>query len=744
MAQNKSKRRSIFIPEDEESDENEETSTYNDEPRRQLNRFLQLRSISPIRHSLSVPWDTAHERTKRRYTRKAEQCISAVLDVLVPEDSISLWKELCERNVTVEDGQGAPPKSGKELELLEAFTESYASAQHWSTRRQILSMMADKLSFKELQEYIPSLTSYRYNIARRHRLLHGLDNFSAQGSDAFGALDNLVNKLADCGKSQTWARDIKQHLRSSQQYLKGDYKLHAVESSTISDHCRTYALRDPNDIDFQGYCDHLHHDSCAQCSQFQDVLNVLENECANARCAEEDKADMVHVFQQARIAIMTWKAHLLRSVHQDEAKHSVLDKLDCRSVLLVQDWAMKYMPRKFREAQSDWFAKRGLPWHITVAIRRSEDNKHFEAKTIVHVFQSCSQDSATVSGIMLDCLVSLKRDMPELERAYYKQDNAGCYHSGNTILSAKLAGDAAGITVSRNDFSDPQGGKGVCDRQAATIKGAIGSTLSVKWDGISLLNNFEYEEHGIRVWRAFNVGPGRLVPWANFQVSTTQLGNLEILQPPSSTLVTGHTFRTVRHRHAKEASLKPSEEDEVCTESSEEEDEGEGMLFTCPEEGCIKAYNTFTSLQNHLDTGKHKRVPEQETLYDKAKKVYAHKLTEGRSRVPDVQCRSQGRSEDLMVLPMGWALKSIKKKTRFIPKQTNFITEQFQMGEQSGRKADPQEVSKAMALARDRNGARRFLPDEVLTPQQITSFFSRLSAKKRQGHPINIVSGDDE
>ncbi|KAK3733835.1 hypothetical protein QZH41_007142 [Actinostola sp. cb2023] len=372
--------------------------------------------------------------------------------------------------------------------------------------------------------------------------------------------------------------------------------------------------------------------------------------------------------------------------------------------------------------------------------------------------------------------------MPELERAYYKQDNAGCYHSGNTILSAKLAGDAAGITVSRNDFSDPQGGKGVCDRQAATIKGAIGryideghdvanslqlktaiesgqgitgvtatyaavtsqSTLSVKWDGISLLNNFEYEEHGIRVWRAFNVGPGRLVPWANFQVSTTQLGNLEILQPPSSTLVTGHTFRTVRHRHAKEASLKPSEEDKVCTESSEEEDEGEGMLFTCPEEGCIKAYNTFTSLQNHLGTGKHKRVPEQETLYDKAKKVYAHKLTEGRSRVPDVQCRSQGRSEDLMVLPMVWALKSIKKKTRFIPKQIDFITEQFQMGEQSGRKADPQEVSKAMALARDRNGACRFLPDEVLTPQQITSFFSRLSAKKRQGHPINIVSGDDE
>ncbi|CAH3166386.1 unnamed protein product, partial [Pocillopora meandrina] len=32
----------------------------------------------------------------------------------------------------------------------------------------------------------------------------------------------------------------------------------------------------------------------------------------------------------------------------------------------------------------------------------------------------------------------------------------------------------AGVGVERNDFSDPQGGKGICDRQAVTIKGDIG------------------------------------------------------------------------------------------------------------------------------------------------------------------------------------------------------------------------------------------------------------------------------
>ena len=196
---------------------------------------------------------------------------------------------------------------------------------------------------------------------------------------------------------------------------------------------------------------------------------------------------MLHTIKQARDDIISWKDHQLRAVHQAEAKHSVLAKLDSRSVLLVHDWAMKYMPRKYREAQSDWFAKRGLPWHISVAIRRSEDSEHFESQTLVHVFQNCAQDSVTVASIMLDCLTTLKKEIPDLEMAYYKQDNAGCYHSGNSIISAKLAGDAVGVAVVGNDFSDPQGGKGVCDRKAATIKGDVGRYVNKGNDVINAL-----------------------------------------------------------------------------------------------------------------------------------------------------------------------------------------------------------------------------------------------------------------
>ena len=62
--------------------------------------------------------------------------------------------------------------------------------------------------------------------------------------------------------------------------------------------------------------------------------------------------------------------------------------------------------------------------------------------------------------------------------------------------------------------------------------------------------------------------------------------------------------------------------------------------------------------------------------------------------MPSVQVAAQSKSDSLPPLPLGWALKKIKKKVRFTTKQTEFLTDQFQKGEYSGRKSDPQEKRK--------------------------------------------------
>ena len=81
-------------------------------------------------------------------------------------------------------------------------------------------------------------------------------------------------------------------------------------------------------------------------------------------------------------------------------------------------------------------------------------------------------------------------------------------------------------------------------------------------------------------------------------------------------------------------------------------------------------------------------------------------------------------------LPMGWTLKASAVRKRFTPSQKDYLTAKFKLGEQSGQKADPASVARAMVSAKDTSGKRLFKSDDFLTAQQIAGFFSRLSAKK--------------
>ena len=47
------------------------------------------------------------------------------------------------------------------------------------------------------------------------------------------------------------------------------------------------------------------------------------------------------------------------------------------------------------------------------------------------------------------------------------------------------------------------------------------------------------------------------------------------------------------------------------------------LFFSCPEEGCIKCYQRYLNLQQHLDSRKHTRALEREPLLDQAVYGYA-------------------------------------------------------------------------------------------------------------------------
>ena len=72
----------------------------------------------------------------------------------------------------------------------------------------------------------------------------------------------------------------------------------------------------------------------------------------------------------------------------------------------------------------------------------------------------------------------------------------------------------------------------------------------------SLLNNCEYDESAAREWSAFNVGHGKVVPWAKFEGVMKQPENLETLDSLSQNPSGALTFKIGRHQHIKKSSVR--------------------------------------------------------------------------------------------------------------------------------------------------------------------------------------------
>ena len=77
------------------------------------------------------------------------------------------------------------------------------------------------------------------------------------------------------------------------------------------------------------------------------------------------------------------------------------------------------------------------------------------------------------------------------------------------------------------------------------------------------------------------------------------------------------------------------------------------------------------------------------------------------------------------------ALKSPpSRRTKFTDKQKQYPNVKFQIGERTGKKTEPTDVSKAMRTAKDSNGGGYSAYGDFLTSQQISSYSSRLAAKR--------------
>ena len=134
---------------------------------------------------------------------------------------------------------------------------------------------------------------------------------------------------------------------------------HIGRGEHCGDHCTVHALSDSSAWEFRGECEHQHCYECERCESLERVLTEVADKQDKADMTEEVRGRLRFEYTESVRNIQAWKAHLLRSSNQDEAKQHILQKLDENSCFVIMDWAMKFLPVQYREQMSDFFWQEG-------------------------------------------------------------------------------------------------------------------------------------------------------------------------------------------------------------------------------------------------------------------------------------------------------------------------------------------------------------------------------------------------
>lgn len=146
-----------------------------------------------------------------------------------------------------------------------------------------------------------------------------------------------------------------------------------------------------------------------------------------------------------------------------------MSKLGQQTCLVIVDWAIKFLPLKHRESMIEFFGKCGRSWHVSAVVTKKEECG-YEVECFVHIFNSCTQDNLAVASIFEYLFKKIEIEYPQINKAYLRSDNAGCYHNDPLLLYPFDIGQRTSVAPIRYDSSDPLAGKDICDRKTAPMK----------------------------------------------------------------------------------------------------------------------------------------------------------------------------------------------------------------------------------------------------------------------------------
>ena len=483
----------------------------------------------------------------------------------------------------------------------------------------------------------------------------------------------------------------------------------------------------------------------------------------SSNLSNKSKNELYYDYAVASASILEWMRHILRGVQTQKTKEMIMKDLSESKAMVIGDWMMKIIPLKYWEKMEEWFGKKGISGHVNCFFLRNSEEKLVTA-TYFTFIDKCNQDMAASSCVLKNDLEQFHTDFPDIEFIHCRNDNAGCYSGASAILAKKEICDQVGKKLQSIDFNEAQKGKDQCDHDGAVAKRNIRTYVNeghdvtdavsvkegidaspgilknskscvieldynnlelgkAKTKDISRYHYFEFEENGIRAWEFQGIGNGKLLQ----QQDVNFISCSKVVKPFAETFDKRSRQQVNNNRNSK-------------------------MKVWCSDSDCSAVYKSEEALSDHILKGSHIYLEKHGegtklSSTDRVKIVFADKLLFGNktkvsSQLPGLLSSTatevSNKEGPSLNVSAGWALKARRKVVKFSTKQKRYLVSLFEQGEKTNRKEDPKNVADMMRKARAPSGAKMFEPSEYLRKEQIASFFSRLSAQRSKGKPLQI------
>ena len=184
------------------------------------------------------------------------------------------------------------------------------------------------LDYCKEQEFEPASQSSLYRMievysASMKKSLQGLDNTSAEGTEAFDYVFSMLEGLADQGICVTATQKL---LRDGKRYLKNDFKTHIGRGEHGDDYWTVHALGDSSAWEFRGECDHQHCYEFERCESLEGVLREVAKIQDKANVTEEERGRLRFEYNESVRNIQA-----LRLTCYDQVTRTKPSKISSRS-----------------------------------------------------------------------------------------------------------------------------------------------------------------------------------------------------------------------------------------------------------------------------------------------------------------------------------------------------------------------------------------------------------------------------